>query len=676
MRAARRRSPRDLAIRALSELNGEVERFRALRRARVFDADALLRATASASIDELWERLAALPFLADTRRIDSLDLERVCPGDTAKVMASAADTLERQVDLLGSGPVMLGHDIDWQRDFKTGIRWRHGYGRRIEYTQLGKPSDVKVPWELSRLHWAIPAGQAYLLTGEDRYARAVRDLLTEWIAANPFAWSVNWAVTMEVALRILTWTWLFHVFKSATAWQAPAFRATFLVSLFLHCEYVERNLERAEVNGNHYTADAAGLAVGGLFFGDVPDGVRWADAGWTILRNELPRQVTSDGVDFEASTAYHRLVTELFLIPALYRRRLGRDVDAAYRDRLAAMARFATAYCRPDGTSPLVGDADDGRALPLGTQALGDHRYLAGLVAAAFASDDLRRSFSGPRSEIAWLLGLAAASELPADGAMVPSSSFPDGGYYVMRGPRDHVFIDCGPVGFGGRGGHGHNDCLSFEAWLDGVLVVGDSGAYVYTADYRARNRFRATAAHNTPMVDDEEQNRFVSPEYLWLLTNDARPLPDRWTSNGATHSFRGGHTGYQRLADPVTPRRTIVLDSEQHHLAVLDAFEGIGEHRVSVPFHFGPAATLGAPERGRVDLDVAGRRFTIRADMDGWDMTVGRSEWSPSYGVARQRPVLTFTSRGPLRSLLVSIAPSDTPGQLGRARELIEQVE
>src|SRR5947208_582710 len=122
-----------------------------------------------------------------------------------------------------------------------------------------------------------------------------------------------------------------------------------------------------------------------------------------------------------------------------------------------------------------------------------------------------------------------------------------------MRGPRDHVFIDCGSVGFGGRGGHGHNDALSFEAWLDAQLVISDSGAYVYTSDYRARNRFRATAAHNTPIIDGAEQNRFIRPEYLWLLRDDARPELSEWRV-GARDRFRGSHTGYRRLGRPVTP--------------------------------------------------------------------------------------------------------------------------
>ena len=43
-----------------------------------------------------------------------------------------------------------------------------------------------------------------------------------------------------------------------------------------------------------------------------------------------------------------------------------------------------------------------------------------------------------------------------------------------------------------GRGGHGHNDILSFELFLNGFNVVTDCGAYLYTASREWRNRFEA----------------------------------------------------------------------------------------------------------------------------------------------------------------------------------------
>src|SRR5207253_1318533 len=163
---------------------------------------------------------------------------------------------------LGSGPVSLGTPVDWHRDFKTGFDWPLAYAKRIDYLNRERASDVKVPWELSRLQWLIPVAQAYLLNREERCAAAARDLLMEWIGSNPCAVGINWAVTMEVALRIVTWTFLFHVFNGSSSWSDRSFRLAFLRTLFMHADYAERNLERADVNGNHLDADAVGLVLG------------------------------------------------------------------------------------------------------------------------------------------------------------------------------------------------------------------------------------------------------------------------------------------------------------------------------------------------------------------------------------------------------------------------------
>ena len=97
----------------------------------------------------------------------------------------------------------------------------------------------------------------------------------------------------------------------------------------------------ADINGNHYTADLAGLVMAGHFFGDFGDAQRWRDVGWSGLQDEIVRQVFSDGVDFEASSAYHRLVFELFLWPALYRQACGEQVGA---DLCRTVARDGAVY--------------------------------------------------------------------------------------------------------------------------------------------------------------------------------------------------------------------------------------------------------------------------------------------------------------------------------------------
>jgi hypothetical protein len=662
-----RKPPRVILRRIGDEVRVEADRVLAAPRARRFGDRSLLRATgdAGAGIDGLWERIAQRPYPAYTLEAPAPGYDGLCAGDRQRVLDAAERALAHRVDLLGSGPVDLGARIDWHKDYKTGHRWPSGYAPRIDYVNPGRPSDVKFPWEVSRLQWLIPAGQAYLLTGDERYAEGARDVLDDWIGANPYAHSVNWSCTMEAALRLLSWTWFFRAFNASRPWAAPGFRSRFLRTLYLHGDFTERHIERSDVNGNHFTADAAGLVFAGLFFGQGRGPERWLATGWDLLRAELPLQVFPDGVDFEASVPYHRLVLELFLWPALYRLACGLDVPDDYRERLLAMGRFAAAYGRPDGTVPLWGDADDARALPFGGQPINDHRYLSGLVGVALGSAELKAASAGPKSEIYWALGPEAAASLPeteTPAASPPSCAFNDGGFFVMRNEADHVFIDCGPVGLSGRGGHGHNDCLSFEAVLGGDWLVADSGAYLYTASFEERNRFRATASHNTPRADGEEVNRFISPSHLWTLRNDARPEVRRWQPGPDRDVFQGAHSGFRRLDPPVTPVRTFVLDHARHALVVRDDFDGAGTHRWQVPLHLAPGVSAREIEKGLLSLSARGREFLLRWLPAGeWSLAVGPCRVSPSYGVAVPAVRLEWECEGgPGCTLTICIAPAD----------------
>lgn len=642
-----RKRPAYVVERVRREAACEFDRWLAPQRARRLDHRRLLALAKAQSIDALWTRLADRAYPAVTRPMRAEAVDAVEPGESARIFAAADRAVSRTVDLLGSGPVALGTPADWSRDYKTGMGWPRAFARAIDYVNRGRPSDVKVPWEISRLQWLIPAGQAYLLSGDERYAAAVRDVLDEWMEANPLAYSVNWSCTMEAAMRLFTWTWLFQVFAQSRAWADDAFRHRFLACLYLHGDFTQRHIEKADINGNHYTADLAGLVFAGLFFGDVGNAPRWAEEAWSALCAEIERQVLPDGVDYEASCAYHRLVAELFLWPALYRLALGKEVPPAYAERLRRMARFTAAYSRSDGSSPLWGDADDARVLPFGGQPIGDHRYLVGMVALAFADPRLAGGFSGGRAELLWAFGPEQARALPALAAAAPAScAFPHGGCYVMREGGTHVFIDCGPVGLAGRGGHGHNDALSFEAWLEGAPLIVDCGSYVYTASFEARNRFRATAAHNTPQVDGEEINRF-DPNDLWRLADEARASCLDWSTTDDEDIFVGHHRGYERLG--VHVERTLRFDKRQRTLDILDRLEGTGEHEIAIPLHFAPGVAVTA-KGGRWQALSAGRGFDIAAQTDDrWTARLERCLVSPRYGVAVESSRLVWTAKGHL---------------------------
>jgi uncharacterized heparinase superfamily protein len=638
VKRAIRKPPRVIVKRLGQEVSAYAERYVAPQRIRRFTLMRLLKKTEQQTLQQLWLFLSQRPYVSYTQVMDASYFEALFPGESALIFTRAEHAMAHRVDLLGSGLIELGACIDWHKDYKTQHAWPRDYMRDIDYNNLDRPSDVKFPWELSRMQWLIPVGQAYLLTQDERYAEKIKALLLDWMENNPYACGINWACTMDVALRLVSWTWFFHVFKASQAWQDEVFQQKFLTCLYLHADFTERHLEFSDINGNHYTADAAGLVFAGLFFGGGEDALRWQRKGWDILCQELPRQVFEDGVDFEASVPYHRLVLELFFLPACYREALKLKTPEHYKERLVRMAEFSVAYTQPDGGVPYWGDADDARALPFGNQAINDHRYLSALLGYTWNIPALLAHKAGAFAEHFWMHGSAVVERIQQEQQhkLPTSCAFPQGGFYIMQNADDHIFIDCGPLGLAGRGGHGHNDCLSFEAVLNGVKLISDCGAYVYTASYHDRNLFRSTAYHNTPCIDNQEINRFIQWDYLWNLHHDAKPRVDAWKPGSKQDYFCGMHTGYQRLASSVIPKRTITLEHQTHRLMIQDDILCDGPHEVTIPLHLAVnvTATL-SDDKMSILLQASEKQFTLTWEGDAaWELQMTSSRVSPSYGV------------------------------------------
>jgi uncharacterized heparinase superfamily protein len=661
-----RKPPSYIFERVQQEAGKFVDRWAAPRRARLSERG-MLSLLESPDLDTAWSALMARPYPFLPEKVSIETLRAVAPGEVERILADAELAASHRIDILGSGPIDLGPEIDWHRDFKTGRRWPPAYCHRIEYSNLTEPSDVKSPWELSRLQWLIPAGQAWRLTGDERHAQTVRELIEQWIDANPYAGSVNWSCTMEAALRILTFTWFMRACGDSEAWADRAFRLKFLRSLVLHTEFTDRYIERSDVNGNHYTADATGLVFGGLFLGEGAQARAWADEGWRVLEEEARIQIFPDGVDFEASVPYHRLVAELFVLPAIYGLRMGRRISDIWRERMSAMARFTAAYARNDGTVPVWGDADDARSLPMAGRGLDDHRYLLALVGEGLGDPEALAAFHGPVSELYWMLAPDTAARLSGrePPAKRSSEAFEDGGFYVLAGEGDHVFIDCGPLGLADRGGHGHNDLLSLEASLLGHRLIVDPGCYVYTASPLERNAFRSTAYHNTPQIAGEEINRFIRPDYLWTLHNDAAPEVREWSPGEAVSRIVMSHSGYERLSPPARPVRTVSLDHLTHMLTIDDMIEA-GSHAVTIPLHLAPEVLVERAADGSVSLRAGGETFSVAWSGEGWRLDVQPARIAPSYGRVIESHKLVWSHDGGATNvaLTVTVAPIRSSGR------------
>jgi len=586
-----------------------------------------------------WARGSAWPLPLGGRAELADGLRSTFPDLVDQAVVDAKLALEHQFNLLGSGPQSLGAEIDWLGDFKTGATWPPAFYRSIDYSNLDRRSDVKVPWEVSRCHQLVDLARAHLLAPSDEYVNEIGAQLRSWIAANPVGHTINWACTMEVAIRAVNWVWALGVV--APELDDETLTLT-LSSLLQHGFFTARNLEVSEVAGNHYLSDALGLVAIGAFLRNGRLGQRWLRQGGAILAVELQKQVYPDGVDHEMSIPYHRLVLEIFLMGGLILRAAGRDPDSDYWDRVERMAEFTAGYTRPDGTVPVWGDADDGRIVPFSGRHLEDHRHVLSTAAVVFQREDFAAAAGGLVEDTLWLLGVGAADSFLA---LRPAAderrclAFQDGGFAVLRDKSWHVVFDAGPVGLRGRGGHGHNDALAVEIWCGGPLIV-DPGSYVYTADVDARYAFRATRAHNTPVLDDYEINDVLG---LWRLADQSQAQIDEAVETESGARAGGHHSGYTRVDPRAVVRREVELSDRT--CIVRDRVSG-ASGRWTVRWTFAPAVRVASATTAGATVLRGDDEF--RLNLAGASaVSVGTTWVSPSYGVRHEAACLGVEFEG-----------------------------
>jgi uncharacterized heparinase superfamily protein len=632
------------------------------------------------------------------------------PGHVRAVLESASRLLEGRIDLLGSGdrrPVRPDGLPDWHRDWKSGLAWPADRYHTDLTVVRGDGSDVKLPWELSRCQHLLVLGQAFRLapfatdTDAARRLRAAcaataRAHIEDWIRANPRGVGVNWTCAMEVAIRSVAWLAVLGLFRGA-----PQFDDAFLLdvarALWSHGRYIRCHLEVGSdgLTSNHYLADVAGLHALACGLGELRESEPWGAFARRALETEIERQVHPDGVDFERSLPYHRLVTEIFLHAGLLARAGGHAFSNAYHERLSRMLEFTASATRKDGSVPQWGDNDDGRWLPLdgyGTPAPHDHRHLLVLGGRFLGRDDLVAAGGSEGVEALWMLG-PAVRKAAADPFGRDTRAFPDARYYLLRSADLHCAVPCGPVGTRGVGNHSHNDLFSVCVHAAGVEWIPDPGTGSYTGDPGLRDRLRSTSAHATLQLGTREQNALGEGlDGLFRLHERARPEVTAWRSDPEGARLEARHHGFASDGDRWVHTRSIAFHPRERAWLLSDELRRETGDRPAVEpaylrFPLRPeigvevvdaldarlgalldsAAADRAPRGSRcrwaARLAAEGSVFWIGLDLPA-DSRVGveSAPYSPSYGVTRPVAVVVATLPPALRAIALTALWSPGP--------------
>lgn len=589
-----------------------------------------------------------------------IELRTRFPQQAQEIVSRAEKICRHHFDLLGYKDLDYGREIDWHADRVHNKRAPRTPWFQIRYLDFDEVGDSKVTWELSRHQHLMTLAKAYRLSGDEKFAAEILHQWNHWHQENPYPIGINWASSLEVAFRILSWLWVYALMSGSAALPI-GFRAELNRHLGISARHIETYLSTYFSPNTHLLGEGVALFFVGTLCPELPDAGRWQRKGWTIVANEVRRQVRADGLHFEQSTYYHVYALDLFLHTALLASRNGIAVPAEFEKTIECMLEAICVLGR-NGPVPGLGDDDGGR---LFDPQRNRGRHLTDPLATGavlFGRGDFKSVSGGLTEESLWLLGSEGAAEfdrLHAKCDAPVSTAYQPSGLYVLTSgdPQAQLVVDAGPQGVDSAG-HGHADALSLTMSARGKPLLIDSGTYEYVGG--DRDRFRGTRSHNTLMVDGLDQAEPIAP-FRWERLPQVQA--EGWITGGSFDFFVGSHDGYTRLAEPIVHRR-FIFSIKSRFWVVRDLVLGKGSHQLDLHWHFAPSESQ-VEKRGTtfhckdVGLSIA------FAENQGWSEKVTQEDYSPVYGQKEHHNVLHLGASTILPaecvSMLIPEAADDT---------------
>lgn len=312
-------------------------------------------------------------------------------------------------------------------------------------------SDASHLWNfnLHYLEYLVPLYGMWRLTGDKRYKDRLNEILVLWYESGSYESDSNQSYT--ISLRVI---------NQLIIIEAVNDKQRLFDSIYAQYRYLINNQEK-HLMGNHYLENIKAIVICSVVFGEEDIYERYIKK----LVDELDEQITKDGLHFELSLMYHKIVLEDMMRVAMILRQAGKTEYQRIVDYISRMASALYSVEFGLNRTPLFNDAGDNVAKP--TKSL--------------------------------LSGCKEQFEIIFQKREIIS------GYYKLYGGNITLLFDCGELAPSYMPGHAHCDCLSFELFYFGRPVFVNCGTYQYQS--KLRTFFRSTKAHNTVMICDHEQS-------------------------------------------------------------------------------------------------------------------------------------------------------------------------
>ncbi len=400
------------------------------------------------------ERRAAIAERAQA--LASLPGQQI-PHATVELIREADQIATGTVFFYGRTPVQVNlRDIDWS-------------GAHIHHQEW--------PAQLNRFFHLRPLAAAYQATRDERYARAARAYIEDWLRGDNYQTATRTRPgdnTLTMSIRLGSSTQPGWAGTLPTFLTSPAFDDAFLDRVFASIEGQARYLSaHLTPYGNWRIAELDALVLTALRLPFLPAARELLSTGISGMRNAIATQFLPDGVHVERTPGYADWMAQ---------------VAANY---LQLARRFPEADAGVDPGRLL-------RALDYGAQA-----ELFGVNdSIAPHRDPATFTMLVRRTELLKNLGLPATPALPP-----VDQVFANAGQVFSRTSwqpgADYLAFDASTWG----GGHSHLSRLSFVFRSRGRLMVADPGILTYEMSDPRGPYGKSTEAHSTLNLNGRNQS-------------------------------------------------------------------------------------------------------------------------------------------------------------------------
>lgn len=530
-------------------------------------------------------------FLLDTckKAVRKELLER--HGHTHKAIQDAEGILQGTVNLLGI-EMAIPSGQGWHRDPLIGREWPRLFYSKVRHHHSVQHLDIKHVWEINRHQFLIHLAKAYWCTGDDKYARAVFGIITDWIDANPYHTGVNWTSSLELAVRLLSWIWSLSFCKTSIHYKENIDKIK--ESVYQQTSHIANHLSIYSSPYNHLIGEAAALFCVGSLFPDMARAAEWEELGYELLEKTIDSQFHPDGMSVEQAFFYHHFSLGFYLTCFLLRRMNGKTVSDHVWQRVGKAAEISFHLAMPDGTLPMKGDVDNARSICFNLDHTWDFSFFYDLAAVLFDRPELKSRHGRVPEELIWLL---SDEDLKKYQSMTPERPsqmtrlFERSGYWVCRDSweqdANYVCFDCGEISHGLSQGeiasaaHGHADALSLDLCALGRPFLVDCGLFTYFGDEEWHRSFRQEEAHNTFSILGFRQAEYAG-RLKWRKAKNVEVVSCRDSGSLSSCAAR------LLLGPEVSAVREISYHKPSFWV-VQDKVESESDHEVEAYFNFHP---------------------------------------------------------------------------------------